>query len=165
MRTRGVRLFAALTAALVTAAVAALAGAELKPWDQEEVTRLAKELSEAVGNVRQATLKDPSKRGGRQMNARAAEQYLDNLKALETACEQMVRKLEAGEDLEKTTGVARRIGMLLRDAQTNGRKLMITQPESEAIEVAIAALEKISPYYSDESPLMPNPLNPSGTAE
>jgi hypothetical protein len=160
MRARGIRLFAAVAAALVTAVVPALAGAELKPWDQEEVTRLAKDLSEAVSNVRQITRKDPSKEGGRQMNARAAEEYLETLKALETACERIVRKLEAGEDLEKTTGVARRIGMLLRDAQTYGRKLLITQPESEAIEVAIAALDKISPYYSEKSPLMPNPLNP-----
>jgi hypothetical protein len=160
MQARGIRLSAAVAAALLTAVVPALAGAELKPWDQEEVTRLAKDLSEAVSNVRQITLKDPTMKGAGQINRRAAEEYLDTLKALETACEQILRKLEAGEDLEKTMGVARKIGMLLRDAQTNGRKLMISQPESEAIEVAIAALDKISPYYSEESPLMPNPLNP-----
>jgi len=160
MQARGIRLSAAVAAALLTVVVPALAGAELKPWDQEEVTQLAKDLSEAVSNVRQITLKDPTMKGTGQMNERAAKEYLDNLKALETACGQILRKLEAGEDLEKTMGVARKIGMLLRDAQTNGRKLMISQPESEAIEVAIAALDKISPYYSEESPLMPNPLNP-----
>ena len=160
MQARGIRLSAAVAAALLTVVVPALAGAELKPWDQEEVTQLAKDLSEAVSNVRQITLKDPTMKGTGQMNERAAKEYLDNLKALETACAQILRKLEAGEDLEKTMGVARRIGMLLRDAQTNGRKLMISQPESEAIEIAIAALDKISPYYSEESPLMPNPLNP-----
>jgi hypothetical protein len=92
----------------------------------------------------------------------AAERFLRTMRQLETVTRQLAKKLEAGEDREKTLGTGRRIGTMLRDVQEDGRQLMITQTLREKIDPVVDVINRLSPYYSDKSPLMPNPMNRSG---
>jgi len=146
--------------ALVVAALACLlsagtAVAELKPWDQEQVSGLAAELSDAIKGVRRAALDEPTLRDRSNTSGRSTQQYLDTLRQLETSTRQLATRLGKGEDREQTLGVARRIGTLLRDAQETGRRLMLTKPSFDAIDRAVAAVHELSPFYTDRDPLLP----------
>lgn len=129
-------------------------------WDQAKVTDLAQQLSAAMTNVRQASMKDPTIRNPSTTNRLAARQFLDTLRDLEASCRQLARRLEGGGGFEETLPVARRIGTLLRDAQDTSRRLMETEAQRAVIDPAVAIINRISPFYSSTSPLMENPLNP-----
>ncbi len=151
MWNRWSRVSATCVAALVVVSIPAHVNAELKAWDQEEVALLAQQLSEAVTSLRLAMIKDPMLRE----RGKAGKDLLDTMKSLETACRQLTRKLEAGEGRDETLGVGRKIGMLLRKAQTAGRKVMLNVSQWVAIDPAVDLINRLSPYYSEESPLLP----------
>ncbi len=151
-RNRWNRVLATCAAAFVVISIPAQGSAELKAWDQEEVALLAKQLSEAVTSLRQASINDPRLRQSRR---RADKDLLDTMRLLEQACRQLAGKLEAGEDRAQTTGVGKKIGMLIRRAQMEARKVMISESQWIAIDPAVDLINRISPYYSDESPLLP----------
>ena len=134
--------------------IAAQSG-EPEPWNQAEVTKLGQQLSEAVTKLRTATLNDPMMRGTQLPGERTAMELRDTLRSLERSCRQLASRLEAGEDREKTLGVARRIGMLIRDAQTTGRRLMTSDSQWAAIDPLVDIINRISPYYGTKSPLLP----------
>jgi 3-methyladenine DNA glycosylase AlkD len=152
-RIRTIRTIALVAGAVVLAP--ALVAAETLTWDQAKVSELAKQLSVAITEVRTVALKEPALRDREAPNRRAADQYLSTLKRLETSCRQLARKLEAGEDREQTMGVARKIGTQLRDAQEFGRRSMTTEQQWLTVDPAVALINQLSPYYSDESPLLP----------
>ena len=138
----------------------AMVSAELTPWDQAKVAELGRELATTMSAARQTALKEPTLQNP--LSGRlAAERFLSTMRQLETSTRQLAKKLEAGEDREKTEGTGRRIGSLLRDAQEDGRQLMISQTLREKIEPVVDVINRLSPYYSEKSPLMPNPMNSS----
>jgi hypothetical protein len=94
-------------------------------------------------------------RGTQLPGERTAMELRDTLRSLEGSCRQLASRLEAGEDREKTLGVARRIGMLIRDAQTTGRRLMTSDSQWAAIDPLVDIINRISPYYGTKSPLLP----------
>ena len=57
-------------------------------------------------------------------------------------------QVKSGRDHDQTYSVYRRIQVLIRDAQSNARKLMLRQPVQEKIDEARAALDAIEPYYA-----------------
>ncbi len=138
--------------ALFVISIPAQSSAELEAWDQEEVTQLAQQLSEAVTTLRLATIHDPLL--GQAVGTRG-KNLRDIMKAMETACRQLARKLAAGEDRSKTTGVGKKIGMLIREAQLAGRKVMVNESQWAAIDPVVDLINRLSPYYSDKSPLLP----------
>ena len=48
--------------------------------------------------------------------------------------------------------------MLLRDTQTVGRRVMVNKSQWEAIDPAVDLINRLSRYYSDESPLLPRTI-------
>jgi hypothetical protein len=163
VRARAIAILVAIPAAvLMTGSPSFGAGGDPDriPWDQAKVTELAHQLSAAMTDIRQAALQDPQLRGARPGNVaqRAASQYLEQLRGLETSTRQLARRLDEGAGFDGTLNVARKIGTLLRDAQTSSRRLSITEPQLTKIEAAVAIIEQISPFYSSRSPLMPNPM-------
>jgi hypothetical protein len=142
----------AAAGALVAFAVASQAS-ELKPWNQAEVTKLAKQLSEAVTSLRAASINDPAlNRNGPQ--DRRAKAMLDGLRNLERSCRQLARKLEQGEDREKTLGVARKTGSLIRDVQVASRGFMTSESQWAAIDPAVDIINRLSPYYTTKQTLI-----------
>jgi hypothetical protein len=128
---------------------------DLTPWDQAEVTHLVSQLSEAITSLRSASMNDPSLRDSGAPNRRSADEFLRTLRSLEKSCRQLHRKLEAGDGRDQTIQQARKIGTLLRDAQTSGRRLMTNRNQWAAIDPAVDLIERISPYYGRKTPLLP----------
>ena len=131
------------------------AAADLQAWDQERASALASDLADAIKAVRGAARNEPTLRDRNNTTGRSAQQYLDNLKQLENATRKLATRLGDGDDREQTLSVARRIGTLLRDAQENGRRLMLTQSSFDEIDRAVAVIRRLSPFYTDRDPLMP----------
>ena len=48
--------------------------------------------------------------------------------------------------------------MLIRRTQTTGRKVMIKQTQWAAVDPAVDLINRLSPYYSEKSPLLPAAL-------
>ena len=143
--------------ALVTLGLSSHA-AELKPWDQKEVTLLAKQLSAAVTSLRTASINDPMLSSPGPAMSRRAKRVIDGLRALERSCRQLVRKLEAGENREQTLGVARKTGSLIRDAQVASRGFMTSESQWAAIDPAVDVINRLSPYYSTKQTLLPESI-------
>ena len=138
------RVFA--IAALVAIGLApGAAFADLKPWNQEEVTELAKALHVAVKEVRQSMRREST--GDLSSQARARQRMLETLKVLEQSCGQLAARLEGGAGQAKTLNIAKKIRSLVRDAETEGRKFMTTQQTDERIEPAEQALDGLAAYY------------------
>jgi hypothetical protein len=138
------RLFA-IAALLAIGLAPGAASADLKPWNQEEVTELAKTLHVAVKEVRQSMRREST--GDLTGRAKARLRMLEILKVLEKSCGQLVGRLEAGDGRDETLNIARKIRSLVRDAETEGRKFMTTQQTDERIEPAEAALASLALYY------------------
>ena len=150
------RVSASFAAALMLIAASGQSRAELKEWNQEEVTLLAKQLSESVTELRLAVINDPLLNTAR--NSRTSIELRDSVRLLEQACRQLTRKLEDGKDRDQTTGVARKLGSLIRRTQRAGRATMTTESQWAAIDPAVDLINRLSPYYSEKSPLLPQVL-------
>lgn len=162
MQSRGVR-FASWVALIVVGASSfgcaktpVASGADQRiPWNQEHVTELAQALNSSVRELRRAALNEPALRDARRGQAQGpATRYLDALRDLERATGQLARQLEAGQGFEDTLGTARRVGTLLRDVQVQARRLMLTESQWQVIDPALDIIQKLSPYYSSQSPLL-----------
>jgi hypothetical protein len=164
MRIRTMRRMAVVTTLLLSATSPTIVSAELLPWDQAKVTELGRQLAETTSAARQSARREPNlQRGGTNVTQqRSANDFLQTMRQLESSTRQLSRQLEAGSGKDDTMGVARRIGTLLRDAQVSGRSLMLSQIMWEKINPMIEVIDKISPFYSDTSPLRPSPLNRTG---
>lgn len=140
-----VRRFFAVAALVAIGLAPGAAFADLKPWNQEEVTALAQALHAAVKEVRQSMRREST--GDLTAQARARQQMLEILKVLEKSCGQLVARLEGGAGHEETLNIARKIRSLVRDAETEGRKFMTTQQTDERVAPAEQALAGLAPYY------------------
>jgi len=140
-----VRRFFAVAALVAIGLAPGAAFADLKPWNQEEVTELAKALHVAVKEVRQSMRRESTDSLAAQ--GRARQQMLDTLRVLEMSCGQLAKKLEGGAGYEETLNIAKKIRSLVRDAETEGRKFMTTQQTDERIAPAEQAIDGLTLYY------------------
>ena len=140
-----VKRFFAVAALVAIGLAPGAAFADLEPWNQEEVTALAKALHVAVKEVRQSMRREPVENVVGP--AKARQQMLETLKVLEKSCGQLAGRLEAGAGHEETLNIAKKIRSLVRDAETHGRKLMTTQQTDARVAPAEQALAGLAPYY------------------
>jgi len=143
-----VRRFVAVAALVAIGLAPGAAFADLKAWDQEEVTAQAKALHAAVKEVRQSMRREST--GDLASQGRARERMLQILKVLEQSCGQLAARLEGGAGHEETLNIAKKIRSLVRDARTEGRKFMTTQQTDERVEPADQAIAALGPYYFAE---------------
>jgi DNA-directed RNA polymerase subunit F len=138
------------TAALLAAfSFAPLATAEeVLEWDQERVTELSGELAAAISALRRTERKDPA--GVVSTQRRAWDSYLQTLRSLEQSSNNLNRRLESGEGRDQTLAVARRIRSLVRDAETELRRIDTSEQSRAKLEPADALLRKIARYYFEE---------------
>ena len=147
---RPLRLHPALAiAAALLLTPAPVRAAESQPWDQEKVTRIAKELVEAVAEVRDAFRKEPiADLGSSQMNARYRLE--EKVRLLDSETQALQSRLEAGEGLAETLPIYDRIGSLARDARDEARKQSVAKPVQERVDHAEATWSRLTPYYAKE---------------
>jgi hypothetical protein len=148
-------------------------------WNQARMTELSAELASSMAQIRSAFRKEPVFRNPQSTNQRAVHNMDQTLRNLETATRRLSSLTKGGGDLEKTRGTARRIGMLLNDADMWGRRIMTSVWMEERVQPAMKLINEIAPYYGsgplydpetmqrlDRAPdpqARPNPCNPEGS--
>jgi hypothetical protein len=147
------RRFFAVAALLAIGLAPGAASADLEPWNQEEVTEVAKALHTGVKELRQSLRREST--GDITTKAKARMRMLEILKVLEKSCGQLVRRLEAGDGREKTLNIAKKIRSLVRDAETEAKKFMTTQQTDERVAPVEEALDGLAPYYFEPEPQEP----------
>jgi hypothetical protein len=120
---------------------------ERKAWDAESMSQLSGELAESMAAVRQAFRREPGYRDPNNPNRRAMQKMEQTLKSLEKSTRQLRNRVKAGGGYQETQGIARRIGMLLNDADVEGRKIMTSAWMDEEIQPAMKLINQIAPYY------------------
>ena len=135
---------AALALALAAAGGAA---AQEKAWDQARVGTLASAFAEAAGELKNA-LRREGNPDIASMQSRSHHELIDQVQLIEREARHLAKQVEAGRDHDQTFSIYRRIQVLIRDAQTNARKLMMKQPVQEKIDAANDALGALQPYYA-----------------
>ena len=120
---------------------------ERKPWDQDRLTELTGELATAISQLRRTYRKEPSFRDPNNPNRRASQQLEQTLRQLEQSTRQLSNRVKSGGGFEETRGGARRIGMLLNDADVEGRRVMTSVWMEERIRPAMKLINEIAPYF------------------
>lgn len=124
------------------------AAAEPKEWDQEVVTKLARELADAAGDIRRSVRSRPP---SDQLNQRRLRQdTLDDLRVVENSVNSLATRLEAGEGREETYPTYRRIRRLRARISRNAGLAALKQPTVPKLERARELLEQLEPYYEAE---------------
>jgi len=152
------------------------AGTPTKPWDQARMTELTGELATSMAAIRRAFRKEPLFRNPQSPNQRAVHNMEQTLRSLEQSTRQLSNRVKGGGALAETQGTARRIGMLLNDADMWGRRIMTSSWMEESVQPAMKLINEIAPYYGsgplfdpetmqrlDRAPdpqARPNPCNP-----
>ncbi|UCE85394.1 MAG: hypothetical protein JSU66_13780 [Deltaproteobacteria bacterium] len=150
---------AALAAAVLTSAALAQTEpaaeaapqAETMEWDQVQATSIARQLADAVKDLR-AAFRREGPPGREQMQSRAHHQMRDDLRMIRNETAFLARELEAGKGRDETTPAFRRIGMLVRDAQRLAPRLFIQEPVQQKIDVARTYWDQLQPYYGETPP-------------
>ena len=151
---RNIRALRNVTAAL--AGVILLTGttqafeAEL-PWNQEDVTQLAKQLKTTVdGLIQQGEFEERA--AG--FSPKALENYLliEDLKQLKRYAKVLVSQLEAGQGREDTAGLLRRIQTVGRDLEVGKQASPILEGSGPEIDKLRGFLGELQAYYEPRMP-------------
>jgi hypothetical protein len=127
---------------------------ERKAWNVEEMQALTNQLVTEMSAARQAIRREPllqeAQRGGspRPMN------FMENIRQLEVASKQLASRVRDGGGYEQSLGIARKLGVLLRDSEVLARSLSISESTRKDLAAAHRTLNKIAPYYG-KAPLYP----------
>ncbi len=149
MKPRTASSVMSLVLALAVAFTAAEAGAEPAKWDQKRVTAIAEKFAKAVADLRETVRKQPPTPNPRQTKLRY--QALDDLRLLRQAANNLASDLKAGEGRAETYPGYKRIQLLRRDAEENGRKADIKEDTLARIAAAQDLLRQLAPYYEEEA--------------
>jgi len=142
--------------ALLAAPVGAVE-AELKTWDQADVTALVKQLQEEAGKVYDALYREmdiSTHAGGG--TAYDYHNLKDSLRVFKHEARHLASELEKGKGYDETRPVAERLFGLVDDMNESAMRIYIEHSMLEKIRAARAVLEKLAPYYGQELP--PEPI-------
>ena len=117
-------------------------------WNQERVTKIAQNLAEAATKLKNslnkenlATVPIASERIRYEME--------EDVRLLANTARHLARALEGGKTREATAPIVKRLGLLRRDAEENGRKAQITDSVMEEIFAVGSLLIQLAPYYNE----------------
>lgn len=116
-----------------------------KPWDQAEVTRLARQLAGEVGEIREATKQLPQ---AEMSIRRARHEWEETVRLLRDQTRRLASRLEGGAGLEETRPIARNIAQLRNRAAVAGRRANLPTQVTEPIVRAQKTVAALRPYYA-----------------
>ena len=140
--------------ASVGTAMAQPASSERKAWNAEEVQVLADQLAKELTEARHAVRKESGFKSTTSGSDRAAQQFDEKLRLLEKSAKQYAARVRGGGGLDETSGIARKVGVQLRDLEVLSRRLLLTKPTLETLKAAQKTINQLSPYYGT-APLYP----------
>lgn len=120
-------------------------------WDQERVTDIAQQLAEAMGELKDSLQDQPQSHDPTRQRALYAAR--EDVRLLASSTRHLAHRLEAGAGRLETYPIYKRIGMLRRSAEENGRKALIENPILGRITRAGELLIRIAPYYRELEPV------------
>lgn len=120
-------------------------------WDQERVTDIARQLAEAMGELKDAMQGQPQSLDPARQRAMYAAR--EDVRLLASSTRHLHHRLDDGAGQLETYPIYRRIGMLRRSAEENGRKALIENALMGRITRAGELLIRIAPYYRDLEPV------------
>jgi hypothetical protein len=144
------RLAAIASLALGVFVVASSALAQTKAWDQKSVTAIAQKLASSLHDLRVNVRRNPQMTKGspaRQAQFTARE----SLRLLVITSQRLASQLQAGEDRDATLPTYRRLQMLRRDTEQDGRRANIPAATLDKIASAQALLDQLAPYFEEAS--------------
>ena len=153
-RASAIFLFSFVLLAVVGTATAQPAPDEQKTWNAEEVQGLADQLAKELTEARHAVRKESGFKSTASGSDRAAQQFDEKLRLLEKSAKQYAARVRGGGGLEETSGIARKVGVQLRDLEVLSRRLLLTKPTLETLKAAQKTINQLSPYYG-AAPLYP----------
>jgi hypothetical protein len=119
-------------------------------WDQQKVTQIARELVQAVSDMRDEFRKEPSATIG-SMHSQARYRLKDELRLLESEAKELLGQLESGQGRDATQPIYDRIGSLARDAREDARKQLTAAPMQARVDHAEEVWAELTPYYTGAS--------------
>ena len=144
-------ILASLLSAVALLVTASLVSAELKAWNQEEVTAAAALLTEKTADLRTTLRKQPPPTLG-QPGKRAFHQLRDDSTAVDQTARRLHTALKEGGGLDETLPTYQRMLSSVRSAQRELRRLQLGEPVAGKLQAAGDALRQLQPYY-DEDPI------------
>ena len=141
-----------LLVAMVLMLPAAVASAELEPWQQDHVTALAGELRQETQDIRNAVRRiSPPTLG--QPGRLAFHRLRDELGAIENAARRLHKALVGGATREETFPTYRRLMRSVRSASQELPRLGGGRDDSPKMAAVAEVLRQLLRYYEEESPL------------
>jgi hypothetical protein len=122
--------------------------AQSAAWDGARVTALAVELADVAVELQSAFRRDPPQAIG-SGQARARASFADSLRVLRTETRALAAELEAGGGLEETWPIARRLRVVVRDLQEEGRRISWKEPVAGHARRAQALVTQLAPFFFD----------------
>lgn len=144
-RSSRVAVAAALASLLVLAAPATLAETA---WDQKTVTDIAVKLAKSMKDLNLTVKKNPQAQVGSPQR-RAQYNARESLRLLVNVSGRLASQLQAGEDKDATISTYKRMQLLRREAEDEGRKGQIPAPTLEKVVSMQAVMDQLAPYYED----------------
>jgi len=147
-----------LVALLLGLALLSLAGApraragELASWDQEKVTAIAEEISQASQALRDTLRRQPSPTLG-QSGRHAFWSLREEMQILVSSSRRLHRALADGAGLEETYPTYRRLLNAARRAEREARRIALAEPALGRIYTTADAIRRIRAFYEAEPPI------------
>lgn len=139
-----------LSAALLMLAPAAVSAAVAK-WNQERVTKIATQLSEAADNVYESVHKMQAPAAGA-AGFSSFYRFKENVRVIKNSADYLATRLQKGGSREETYPTFRRMMLLIRQARDDSRRVgTIPDDTLQAIDHAGDLVRQIRPYYEDMS--------------
>jgi hypothetical protein len=114
-------------------------------WDQQRVTKMAKDLAVAVHEAREAVRHSPMSQNIGQRTT--YYELLETMRLVENTSKHLQKELEAGKGAEETLAIFERVSSLRYDAEEIGRRALIEAPVIDALTKAGAIHNQMKPYY------------------
>jgi hypothetical protein len=127
---------------------------ERKAWNVEEMQALTNQLVTEMSAARQAIRREPRLQEAQRAGAPQPMRFMANIRQLEVASKQLASRVRDGGGYEKSLGIARKLGVLLRDSEVLARSLSLSESSLKDLKAAHRTLNKIAPYYG-KAPLYP----------
>ena len=124
-------------------------GGAAAEWNQEATTAIAGELERATRDLYDAFYKQPTQSIG-SGQARAYLELKQQLRRIRQEAKHLAGSLAKGEGHDETLPIYRNLMAEVRAAQENARRVYSTNPVIDKANVARAALDELSSYYTVE---------------